>query len=917
MDYIVVGTSRCEYQAWQLRLLRWSLKKVNQKGKLVVLLSEDYGHKNENPDFSFLSDSIVINQPDYAHLWQVENEEWWGGIPNKYKSVEWLCENNFFQENDKLLFLDPDMLFIKAVDFTLRDNHIIGQKFIHFVPLKGWENREHNHTSAEGIMYPFALKFSTLKKFYKKYSEYCEQIRKKEKRWESEMWGLDYAIKDSNIEVDLVEDIGTCTAWNDNGRKILGDIIHYPNTIPDKEGNKLFFKQDHTFDQDKYYDLSNIKSEIGNKMITSIDQSRTDYIYYTKWDFSSIFKFYDGSKGYIIFRPWPGGFNNIRMSLELAVCIAYLTNRKLVLTPEYNMYLLEGNSSMESFFDTSDLGIISIPFSTFCKEKGLDENYQSVKEISKVLDYDAVRHVMNFEKITPPVKFTKYRAVLRSEDYFTNEEFLFLESNLLGVTHQTLFTSLDVQIKKLIAKHIRYRTDIFDLAWQFINKLGDRDYYSIHIRRNDFQYKELFIPCEEILENIKDLIPSGSKLYIATDHKDKSFFKPLIDTYKVSFYDDIRNQVDIYNEFDKNWIPIIEQFICTRSIKFIGNSHSTLSSYIFRMRGYMDDIVDKNYYLNTEKFDNRKQIPFVAENEFKGNWFREYNDSWSFGNGSIFVSIASYCDTQIIDTLKSLYSEAIDVSRVFVGVNLQDTEEAYNKLKEYNFPNLKIIYTPKEQAKGVVYARNRIKNELISNQDYFLQIDSHSRFRQGWDAILINQYNSIEEDRIILTTYPNHFDVPDYEKQYLNKPNNTPLRIRRFLQESSSNDNRCIAENLPTLEDYQVVDTRWAAAGFLFTRRQWLDEVKIPDNIRFNGEEDFQTFLSFLKGWNLKVTSLATVWHNYNFKVRETDEPYREHNGKYFIEDHAVELVNDFLFEQTHKRSLDDLENYFNIKFRK
>jgi hypothetical protein len=917
MDYIVVGTSRCEYQAWQIKLLHWSLKKVNQKGKLVVLLSGDYGHRHEAPDFSFLSDAIVIDQPDYAHLWQTANDDWWGGIPNKYRSVEWLCENNYFKEEDKLLFLDPDMLFTKAVDFDLEDNHIVGQDFIHYMPLKGWEDRDKDSLNTKGIMYPFALKFKTLKKFYKKYTEYCEQIRKKEGRWEAEMWGLDYAIKDSNIKVDLIQDIGTCTAWNDRERTILGSIMHYPNVIPDKEGSTLFFKQDHTFDQKKKYDLSKTISEAGNKMVTGVDQFRTDYIYYTKWDFENIFKFYNGSKGYIVFRPWPGGFNNIRMSLELAVCIAYLTNRKLVLTPEYNMYLLQGHSSMESFFDTSNLGVISISFDDFCKEKGLDTNYESVKAVSKVLDYDAVRHVINFEKIPVPNKFSKYRPILNKEDLYTDEEYLFLESNLLGVTHQTLFTSLDVEIKKLIAKYVHYRTDIFDLAWQFINKLGDKEYYSIHIRRNDFQYKELFIPCEQILENIKGIIPQGSKLYIATDHRDKEFFKPLSEHYQIFFYEDIKKEISIFTEFDINWVPIIEQFICTRGIKFIGNSHSTLSSYIYRMRGYMSDIEDKNYYLNTETFEQYNQVPFTADTQYKGNWFREYNDSWSFGNGSIFVSIASYCDSQIIDTLKSLYSEAIDPSRVYVGVNLQDTEEAYERLKQLNFPNLKIIFTPKEEAKGVVYARNRIKNELVGNEDYFLQVDSHSRFRQAWDAILIHQYNSIEEGKVILTTYPNHFDVPDYEKKYLDKPNNTPLRIRRFLQESSNNDNRHIAENLPTLEDYKVVETRWAAAGFLFTRREWLEEVKIPNNIRFNGEEDFQTFLSYLKGWNLRVTSLATVWHNYNFKTSDTDEPYREHNNKYFIDDTAIDLVNHFLFNETHTRTLDDLESYFNIKLKR
>lgn len=912
MDYIVVGTSRCEYQAWQIKLLYWSMKKVKQKGKLVVLLSGDEGHKNENPDFNIGPDVTVIPQPDWAHKWQVENNDWWGGIPNKYKAIEWLCEANYFNDSDRLLFLDPDMIFTKPVDISVKEGEIVGQKFIDYRPLNGYEEK------AEGdqLMYPFAIQFKSLKDIYKSYTRYCESLRKETGKWEAEMWGLDFAIFDAKLKVTAIEDLGTCTAWNTSGRNIIGDLIHYPNKIEDSEKNTLFFKQDYTFNQKAPIELSKTLNKTDNTLLTFVDQHRTDFLYHLKWDFTDIFKFYTGEKGNLVFKPWPGGFNNIRMSLELALCLAYLTNRRLVLPPSYRMYLLEGESSMGSFFDTSDLGVKSISFEDFCKEKNIEVSYDTVKSISKVLDFDVVNNVINFEKIQPPHKFTKKRSVINASDYFTEEDNLFLDSNLLGSSYQTIYTSLNGEIKKLVAKYIRYRSDIFDTAWQFINKLEDKSYYSIHIRRNDFQYKDLFITCEQILENIKQEIPEGSKLYIATDHKDKAFFEPLEKVYKVYYYDTVLSEINLYESFDVNWIPIIEQLICTRSIKFIGNSHSTLSSYIYRMRGYMQDIPNKLYYLNTEVFNERDQIQFVAENSFKGNWFREYWDSWSFNNGSIFVSIASYCDTQLIDTLKSLYSEAMNPEQVTVGVNLQDTEEAYIKLKEYNFPNLKIIYTPKEQAKGVVHARNRIKNELVGNQDYFLQIDSHSRFRQGWDIILINQYNSIEESKVILSTYPNHFDVPDYEKLYLNLSNNTPLRIKRFLQEVSLDDNRCIAENLPTLKDYEVVDTRWVAAGFLFTRKNWIDEVKIPDNIRFNGEEDFQTFLSYLKGWNIKVASLATVWHNYNYRDSNTDEPYREHNGKYFIEDNSIKLLNEYLFKQTHVRSLSELENYFSIKLK-
>jgi len=916
MDYIIVGTSRCEYQAWQVKLLHWSLKKVNQKGKLVVLLSGDYGHKNENPDFSFLSDAIVINQPDYAHLWQTANNDWWGGIPNKYKSIEWLCKNNFFKKDDNLLFLDPDMIFTEAVNLNLRDNHVIGQKFIDFVPLSGWENREIDINHPQGIMYPFALKFKTLKKFYIKYTEYCEQIRKNTGKWEAEMWGLDYAIKDSNIEIDLVEDIGTCTAWSDRGRNIIGPIIHYPNIIPDKDNNNLFFKQDHTSDQNKKYNLSKVANQAGNKMITGVDQFRTDYIYYTKWKFDNIFKFYDGNKGYLVFRPWPGGFNNIRMSMELAVCLAYLTNRILVLTPKYSMYLLEGESGMDTFFDTSDLGIKSISFDEFCFIKKIPNNWEGIKDISKRLDYDAVSNVVNFTQIPPPNKFLKDRSYINNEDYFTDEECLFLDGNLLGSSYQSIYTNLDDEIKKLVAKYVRYKTKIFDIAWQFINYLEDKSYYSIHIRRNDFQYKDLFISCEQILDNIKDIIPFGSKLYIATDQNDKLFFNLLAEYYTLYFYDDIRDKVSIYSNFNNNYIPIIEQLICTRSIKFIGNKLSTLSSYIYRLRGYMNDIEDKNYYTNTEKSNLTLQHGFTSDNQYIANWAREYNDAWNWYKGRIFVSIASYCDSQIFDTVKSIFEEATDPSRVYIGVHLQDTQENYEKLKSLNYNNLRIKFTPKEQTKGVVWARNKIKEELFENEEYFLQIDSHSRVKSMWDSILITQYNSIEESKVIITTYPNHFDVPGYDKKYLELKYNTPLRIRRFISPEDLIDNRCQAENLNSLNDYEVKNTHWAAAGFLFTQKLWVEEVKIPDDIKFNGEEDFLTFNSYLKGWNLKIASEATVWHNYEYRVANTQKPYREHNNYYLTTENAVNHVNNMLYSTGNERSLNQLEEYFNWKFK-
>ena len=909
MDYIIVSTSKCEYQAWQLRLLNWSRKKVGQKGKLLLLVSADEAHQEESPNFDFGPDVEVVMLPDWAGEWKKTHNDWWGGIPNKYESFNWIATEYPFKDDDVLLFLDPDMVFIEAIEYQPKENQIIAQRWKGYQSLPGWESYE------IGFMYPFVLRFSTLKTIRKDFKTLCPKVRSEFNKWESDMWGLDYAAKFNNVAIEYIENLGNCTVWLGNGDETLSSIIHYPNIIEDAYGQKIFFKQDYTFQQDQKIDMLKARNKTDRQLLLNVAQHRTDYYYHLKWDFSEIFKFYKGDNGYIYLKPWKGGFNNIRMSLELGVALAYLTNRTLVLPPTYNMYLLEGKSNMRDFFAIENLGINALDFEDFCRSLGIAPLEDAVRARSKVLDYNCVEQVMNFERIPVPKKFKKWREEIRSEDYFDDTQILFLDQNLLGNVDQTIFSSKGTELKKLIAKHVVYRNDIFDLAWNFINYIGDQDYYAIHIRRNDFQYKDLFISPETLLENIAEVVPVGARLYIATDHRDETFFRPIQQRYQVLFYQDIAEKLNLPT-FNVNWIPIIEQLICTRAIRFVGMKQSTLSSYVYRLRGYMSDIQDKNYYINTEKYSAAHQCSFEEENNYIANWAREYKSSWDFNSGSIFVSIASFCDTQLIPTINNLLAKASNPQNIVIGVHLQDTLENYQNLTELNLPNLKIIFTPKEQSKGVIWARNRIKRELFSGEAYFLQIDSHSRFKENWDNILINQINSIEEPKVVITTYPNHFEIGDDKQGYLKLATNAPLRIKKFLSEDLR-DNRLRPENLPALKDYEVASTRWCAAGFAFARREWVHEVTLPDEIKFNGEEDLMTIISFRKGFNLRLPSEATVWHNYNFKNEKTGEVYKIFN-KNSIYDNSVELVENHLLEKTaYVRSVEELEAYLDIEYRK
>jgi len=902
MEYIVVSTSKCKYQEWQIRLLHWSLKKTNQEGKLILLLSDDINHAGENTDFNFDSSIEIHELPDWAKEWEVKEGEWWGGIPNKYEAIKWLTVNRDFKPDDRLLFLDPDMVFLESVQLYPKDNQIIAQEWVGAYP------------DRKAFMYPFALKFSTLKTFIDTYKEKCIEYRRETKEWISEMYGLDDAASIHNIDIVYREDLGRCTLWNKDSSSNLSTILHFPNAIESIEKEKIFFKQDYTTKLDQKIEAFKSRNFTDSLLLSNIDQERTNYRYYTDFYDKDLFKFYTGEDGYVLYEKWPGGFNNIRMSFELAVCIAFILNRTLVLPPKQRYYLLEGECSIDDFFEIKDLGIEYLEYSEFQKLENIDLDHEKVKEVCKVFDQKTDSVVYNFEKVIPPSKFLKGREYKNITEEIDNK-YVYFNRNLLGNFYQILFTKQSEKLKTLIARHVKYKNKIFDIGWLFVNRLEDNSYYSVHVRRNDFQYDDLHIPCQQLYENLKKEVPLGSKLYIATDHDDESFFDLLKENYEVLFFKDVIADYP-YLEYDKNWVPIFEQLICTRAIKFIGTDLSTLSSYIYRMRGYMKDIQNKNYYITTKDHNKDSDIYFDSAASVNGGWVREFRNVWEIDTTKVFVSIASYCDGEIFNTLKNLYKYCSNTERITVCVNLQDTEEVYNKLKSFNYSNLNIIFTKKEDALGVVVARNKIKDQ-VTNEPYFLQIDSHSRFKKDWDLILINQYNSLEEPKVILTCYPNEYHVPDEEEKYLELEYNAPLKIKRFQIPESLVDNRCRATNYDSHKELTPFKAQWCGAGFLFTRSEWLKEVRIPNNIRFTGEEDFQTFISFLKGWNLRTLTEAVVWHNYNYKESVNDEPYREHNNTYLIDDSSVELLNEALFKKGYERSIEELEAYFNITLKK
>lgn len=148
----------------------------------------------------------------------------------------------------------------------------------------------------------------------------------------------------------------------------------------------------------------------------------------------------------------------------------------------------------------------------------------------------------------------------------------------------------------------------------------------------------------------------------------------------------------------------------------------------------------------------------------------ECEQGLEFANKSIFVSIANYMDTEGQKTLLDLFVKAAHPERIFVGYvyqGLSGDEEALSIeksdiLSSYR-SNIRYLFIPASEATGPCLARH-LAQRLWQSEDYFLQIDSHIRFRPGWDDYLIKLHNKIETEekcKPIITTYPPAYNLPN------------------------------------------------------------------------------------------------------------------------------------------------------------
>jgi len=233
----------------------------------------------------------------------------------------------------------------------------------------------------------------------------------------------------------------------------------------------------------------------------------------------------------------------------------------------------------------------------------------------------------------------------------------------------------------------------------------------------------------------------------------------------------------------------------------------------------------------------------------------------------IFISIASYRDPELQWTIKSAIENANNPENLYFGVVHQGVDSELFDIQ--TIKNMSLIKMHPKEAKGAGFARAKAM-ELYSGQEYFLQIDSHTRFAPGWDLICIDQLNRAKNisghSRVLLSYFPAPFEPERNGGMFLVKNNpkikEYPTRQRILLNKRKQWTAERFEFDSKLKENPELSET--VLGGFMFSDGSIVNEVPYDPEISFFGEEICFAMRSWTRGWDIYSPSKNIVYHFYS-----------------------------------------------------
>lgn len=353
---------------------------------------------------------------------------------------------------------------------------------------------------------------------------------------------------------------------------------------------------------------------------------------------------------YLTFSPYYSGLSNVIMSYELALSLAYLTERTLVLPPDCWLLFIcrQEFSDYTNIWDVLNRDKLLAHFDCIW-HKDVPEFQDKFERIRDQKSYTGALHLHETDLLN--IKFggtslaefnwvftnglsdtEEFESFTRNRDIInlqSSRKFLHFENNLFGHFAYHIFVpgyDNRNEMKRKINEACSYHPRFYELADKVKAKLGP--YNAVHIRRGDFRSVRHSTLAdidekETVCARLEQMYSTDLPLYIATDEKDKDFFSTVKEKFDVHFFNDFDYEVNQLEE------AILEQVICSQAELFYGTYMSTYTTRINVMRGVEGrqtcDYGGVNHFIAAEDSGIDFSSAFPWEQK-QGNW----NWEWSY-----------------------------------------------------------------------------------------------------------------------------------------------------------------------------------------------------------------------------------------------------------------------------------------------
>jgi len=346
----------------------------------------------------------------------------------------------------------------------------------------------------------------------------------------------------------------------------------------------------------------------------------------------------------IIFQLFTGvGFNNQLFSLEHAIYLANITNRKLILLIKHPLCHC-GKSNWDygrflDFFDDAYLNYLT---------NGFEVHYGSVPDnINKIIQDNNICEIIKFPanfshlglidiSLNLPENYYKIDNFLNGRTKYINnlpnnsKEYIFVDKiNASRCFYNYFTTEKNYILMSNICKSLTYLHKSFYIIFNNIELF--KKYISIHFRFGDKRHPKSLIdsnsysyfnPLMNQLNNINNKEQNNLPIYVMCDRTDADLLNKLSNKYKIIYVEDLIHNID-YKKFFvdfKNYDVIeflILNMITANSTYFIGHDGSTVSHYV----NYLHYLSDKDccYYLNKTINYDKNKYSWVNNNFFGAN----------------------------------------------------------------------------------------------------------------------------------------------------------------------------------------------------------------------------------------------------------------------------------------------------------